>query len=266
MQPQVMKTVLMHYMMPNVNASSVANASSQPLGASTTSLFQSLLDEQMEQTAASIMQTRTAVAGNRMPTTGYRGFDVVPQQAIWNQGQESTAYPVWQPDLFKHLTQLPVANTDHVVPAISATSSKPIQHISGSGKEQIDNLVMSAARLYDVDPALIHAVIKTESNYNENTISHAGAKGLMQLMDGTARYVGVSNSFDPQQNIEGGTKYLAMMIKKYDGHIPVALAAYNAGPGRVDRLGIATEQQLKDKLHLLPQETQRYITKVLGTW
>lgn len=132
---------------------------------------------------------------------------------------------------------------------------------SGAGAG-IDELVSLASRQYGVSESLIKAVIETESHFNANTVSSAGAKGLMQLMDGTARGLGVSNSFDPAQNINGGTKYLSYQLKRYNGHENTALAAYNAGPGTLRRLGISNDQELAEKLHLLPKETQRYITKV----
>ena len=132
---------------------------------------------------------------------------------------------------------------------------------SGAGAT-IDQLVSAASQKFGVSEDLIKAVIETESHFNPGTVSSAGAKGLMQLMDGTARGLGVSNSFDPEQNINGGTKYLSYQLKRYSGDENTALAAYNAGPGRLRRLGISNDQELADKLHLLPKETQRYITKV----
>jgi soluble lytic murein transglycosylase-like protein len=126
-----------------------------------------------------------------------------------------------------------------------------------------DPIIEQASQQYKVDQGLIKAVIQTESSYNPHAVSHAGAKGLMQLMDSTARGLGVTDSFDPEQNIQGGTKFLGYLLKKYNGQEEVALAAYNAGPGRIDRLGIKTVEDLRLKWEQLPQETQNYIGKVI---
>ncbi|GFN30363.1 hypothetical protein PCURB6_06230 [Paenibacillus curdlanolyticus] len=133
-----------------------------------------------------------------------------------------------------------------------------------AGSSEYDAYIEAAAAKYGVDPNLIRAVIRTESSYNPNAVSSAGAKGLMQLMDGTARSMGVTNSFDPIQNIEGGTRYLSSLLNRYNGNEAVALAAYNAGPGRIDRLGISTNEQLNRLYEGLPSETQRYIAKVMA--
>ena len=94
-----------------------------------------------------------------------------------------------------------------------------------------------AATTYNVDKRLLIAVAKTESNFDAKATSGVGAKGIMQLMDGTARSLGVTNSYDAEQNIMGGAKLLSQLLKKYDGNRNKALAAYNAGSGNVARYG-----------------------------
>lgn len=134
---------------------------------------------------------------------------------------------------------------------------------AGGSTSAFDELIAAAGSKYGVSSSLIKGVVQSESSFDPNAVSSAGAKGLMQLMDATAQGLGVTNPFDPAQNIDGGTRFLSYLLRKYDGSAPVALAAYNAGPGRLDQLGISDEQELADKYGHLPQETQNYIRKVL---
>ena len=100
-------------------------------------------------------------------------------------------------------------------------------------KSKYDEIIIEAAKKFDVDAALVSAVIKAESDFNAREISNKGARGLMQLMPATAERFGVANSFDPAQNIYAGTRYLRWLLETFNGNADLAVAAYNAGEGNV---------------------------------
>ena len=112
--------------------------------------------------------------------------------------------------------------------------------------------IHSASQLYGVDEAVVRAIIHAESAYRPNALSHAGAQGLMQLIPATASRFGVSNAFDPAQNIRGGVQYLAWLMKRYSSNLTLVAAAYNAGEGAVDRNGGVPPYS----------ETRRYVQRV----
>ena len=112
--------------------------------------------------------------------------------------------------------------------------------------------VHKAAAKYDLEPELIKAVIKTESNGDHRAVSKKGAMGLMQLMPSTANDLNVSNPFNPEENIEGGVRYLKQLIERFDGNLTLALAAYNSGPKTVERYGSVPPIQ----------ETRQYVQRI----
>ena len=123
-------------------------------------------------------------------------------------------------------------------------------------KVEIQRLVSKACEKHNIDPKLVMAVIQQESGFNQNAISKTGAQGLMQLMPATAKSLGVVDSYNAEQNIYGGTKYLKGLMDRFGGNKELALAAYNAGPNAVK------------KYHGIPpyQETQRYVKNVLSIY
>ena len=107
------------------------------------------------------------------------------------------------------------------------------EHSQPLWQSKYNDIIVAAAQKFDVDAALVSAVIKAESDYNPRIVSHKGARGLMQLMPATAKRFGVTNSFDPEENIHAGTRYLRWLLKTFDGNADLAVAAYNAGEGNI---------------------------------
>lgn len=151
------------------------------------------------------------------------------------------------------LAVMPISEVPESVRLIPENAVANTQAHSGGIPAQYAGVVARLSAIYDLSPALIEAVVWQESRWRENAVSPAGARGLAQLMPGTARDLGV-NPDDPVANLEGGARYLREQLNRFDGDLERALAAYNAGPGRVIRArGIPAIR-----------ETQTYVSAIMG--
>ena len=141
-------------------------------------------------------------------------------------------------------------------PAFAAVLRHELAPATPAASTDVDTAVRAAAAKYNLDPALVHAVIKTESDYDPKCRSHAGAMGLMQLMPETCSDYGISDPYDVTQNIMGGCRELREHLDQFGGNTELALAAYNAGPNAVRRYGGIPPYR----------ETQAYVPRVMGYW
>ena len=155
------------------------------------------------------------------------------------------------PTIGASATALVVGSTPAPAPATPIEiTAEHLRHVPPS----LVGSILAAAKKYELSPLLIDAVARQESGYRVNAVSRVGAIGVMQLMPGTARMLGVRNPRDPHANIDGGARYLRRLLDRFGGDVSLALAAYNAGPGRVERArGIPRIA-----------ETQNYVTKILA--
>jgi soluble lytic murein transglycosylase-like protein len=194
-------------------------------------------------------------------------FDSIFQNEIADQMSKGTGLGVAD-QIYRRLTgenpSSEVLNTKlepiKKQPKIEVTSSNvetPVVKPSNQSLTRLskyENIINDASETYGVDKNIIKSVILAESSAKENAVSTANAKGLMQIIDSTAKYLGINNVWDPKENIMGGAKYLSELLRKYNGNLKFALAGYNAGPGNVD------------KYNGIPPftETQTYVKRVTG--
>jgi soluble lytic murein transglycosylase-like protein len=161
-------------------------------------------------------------------------------------------------DKFIYYANMHVENKNNI---ITSDEKKDISNYKGNKSHisiptSYSQIINRTSYKYRIEPYLVSAVIKVESNWDSQAVSRKGAKGLMQLMPSTAKEMNVKNPFDPEENIEGGTRYLRYLLDRFNGDIILALAAYNAGPNRVE------------KFRDIPpiKETKQYVKKVLSIY
>ncbi len=157
---------------------------------------------------------------------------------------------------FGDLLTKPVTKVNANIYAAQANATQNDGSEKITTKEQIKGLISRVSKKHGVDEKLVNALVKQESGFNPNAKSRVGAMGLMQLMPATAKGLGVTNAMDPEQNVEGGVKYLKSMLNRYNGNVILALAAYNAGPGAVDKYDGVPPYK----------ETQNYVKSILSNY
>jgi len=152
-----------------------------------------------------------------------------------------------------HFTNVPTSSQSSSYKVyIKETPKKPLESYN---EDLFDHVISEASQTHGISFSLLKALIKTESDFNPRAVSSAGARGLMQLMPENIKTLKIKNPFDPRENIMGGTRYLKQLINRFNGKLPLALAAYNAGPGVVE------------KYQRIPpfQETENFVKQVMNT-
>lgn len=183
-----------------------------------------------------------------------KGFnEILAESKIEQKAQPKGVFEIdLPPNISKPISPLPFGSLSKSVEKVSSTSAPS----KINTKEEILNYIKEASENFGVEEKLVKALIKQESGFNPNAISKAGAMGLMQLMPSTAKSLGVKNALNPKENIDGGVKYLKQMLNKYNGNKILALAAYNAGPGAVDKYSGVPPYP----------ETQNYVKAILKNY
>jgi len=224
--------------------------------------FESLLTSMM-------LKSMNQTSGGMFGENNFGGdiFDTIFQSEIADQISKGTGLGVAE-QIYKKLTGENFS-TDVLNPKLEPIIKQPKIEVSTDTLEipvvkpsnqsinrldKYEDIIQQASETYGVDMNIIKSVILAESSAKENAVSTANAKGLMQIIDSTAKYLGINNVWDPKENIMGGAKYLSELLRKYNGNLKFALAGYNAGPGNVD------------KYNGIPPftETQAYVKRVIG--
>jgi hypothetical protein len=187
-------------------------------------------------------------------TKGVLAGAVILATVVWTANAGAENYRLIDGAGIVHLTNAPTDPRYRGLPVVSGTSSGWLR-MTETSHHQFASDIREISSRHGVDPQLVESVIRAESAFNPTAVSRTGARGLMQLMPKTAVALGVRDSFNPRENIEGGVRHLRYLLDRYPGNVPFAVAAYNAGEGAVDaHRGIPPYA-----------ETQQYVQRVLQT-
>lgn len=239
----------------DVSAASSAPASTKQTTGETNTNFKDVLD------AATSAQQKMAVDA-LIAASGSGSVSVTTVQKILGFNPQYTVSSTQTPVATTQETANNTSNTDSASATSSTTGTTQTAKTTTSDSDkdslgcpsELESYFKEAAEKYNVDVNLLKAIAKAESNFNPNAVSSAGALGIMQLMPSTASSLGISNAYNAKANIMGGAQVIVANLKKYNGDVSLALAAYNAGSGNVDKYG-----------GIPPfKETQNYVKKVMN--
>jgi hypothetical protein len=197
-------------------------------------------------------------------SSGTKGFSLIMTSLLKAMGQKErqTQQGIDQNSKYNNYTNNLSNDTnnlsDVIVRALDGVKSSNVISATGTNAERIDKAIADSSTKYGVDENLIRAIIKTESNFDPNVVSPAGAKGLMQLMPCNIEHYGVTDPFSIEENIDAGTRHINDYLKTYKNDLNMALAAYNFGPGNMASRGISSSSDF----YKLPTETKNYLEKI----
>jgi soluble lytic murein transglycosylase-like protein len=219
-------------------------------------MIQNLLSSSGQQVAEQrLTQIQSYVnAYNLKPTQSPLTSDVKPFSEILQNGAKAKFGSLLTPDALSMAAPVSPANSSDDVAGTDAISA--LSDYAKPSKPQLLSMISKIAHKHGIDEKLVKAVIKQESGFNPKATSRCGAAGLMQLMPGTARGFGVTDLYNPVQNVDAGCKYLKNLLKKYNGNVILALAAYNAGSGAVSKYNGVPPYK----------ETQNYVRSILANY
>jgi len=220
-------------------------------------MFSSMIQNLLSSSGQSSAMQRAVQMNNQINSINSQWLPVQKQQTnVVNNASQESFDKILKAGAKAKFGELLTNPATRVNAKIYTNTAASLQKQDYSTKTKIQELISRVSKKHGVDEKLVNAVVKQESGFNPNAKSKVGAMGLMQLMPATAKGLGVSNPMDPEQNVEGGVKYLKSMLNKYNGNIILALAAYNAGPNAVDKYDGVPPYA----------ETQKYVKSILSSY